>query len=78
MPWPPKRIAILVSMSIVLVCVLYVTLRMIASWQRHYSWKDMDWNGDGSTTIAEVLEASDIGHRLATHQGRTGIEYYSL
>lgn len=37
----------------------------------------MDWNGDGKTTIAEVMEASDIVHRPGARDGKRCVDYYS-
>lgn len=43
-----------------------------------YSWKEMDWNQDGKTTLAEVVDARDIGRRDVVIGGKTCIEYFAF
>jgi hypothetical protein len=73
-----KRIAIDVSAAILFLAMFYAGFRILASWEKHYSWMEMDWNKDGSTTISEFFEGSDIERRTVTREGRTCIEYYSV
>ncbi len=39
----------------------YFCLRGVAVWQKGYTWAQMDWNGDGSTSLGEYFQTSDIG-----------------
>ncbi|MDP9838844.1 hypothetical protein J2T09_003616 [Neorhizobium huautlense] len=55
----------------------YFCLRGYAVLQHGYSWKQMDWNGDGTTTIAEFFEASDVGKREVIVDGRACIEFFA-
>jgi hypothetical protein len=37
----------------------------------------MDWNQDGTTSIAEVIYGSDIGKREVIRNQKTCVEYYA-
>lgn len=56
---------------------LYFCFLGYASLQHGYSWKEMDWNGDGTTTITEFFEASDVGKREVIVDGRACIEFFA-
>lgn len=73
-----KRISLGIGASLLLLLVLYGVGRFVASWQKDYSWKEMDWNQDGTTTLSEVLEASDVGRRGVIKAGKRCVEYYSF
>jgi hypothetical protein len=73
-----KRISLGTSASLLLLLVLYGVGRFVVSWKKDYSWKEMDWNQDGTTTLSEVLEASDVGRRAVSKGGKHCIEYYSF
>jgi len=72
-----KRVSLVLGASLLLLIVLYGLSRFVASWQKGYSWKEMDWNQDGTTTLSEVLGASDVGRRAAHRGGKYCVEYYS-
>lgn len=61
-----------------IVILPFLLLFTVVSLQQGYSWKEMDWNEDGTTTIAEFLEATDVGKRKLVVDGRTCSEFYSL
>lgn len=64
----------------VAVCLLvaaYFVLRGISSFRQGYSWEEMDWDQDGSTSISEFFAASDIGKREVVQNGKKCIEYYA-
>ena len=73
-----KRVSLVIGASLLLLIVLYGLSRFVASWQKSYSWKEMDWNQDGTTTLSEVLEASDVGRRAVNRGGKHCVEYYSF
>lgn len=73
-----RRVSAMTFVAIILILGIYVGLRFLASWERHYSWKDMDWNQDGKTTVSEFLEASEIGHRRVSQDGKECRDYYAL
>ncbi len=73
-----KRISLVISASLLVLLVLYGVSRYVVSWENNYSWNEMDWNQDGTNTLSEVLEASDVGRRAGSKGGKHCIEYYSL
>jgi hypothetical protein len=42
-----------------------------------YGWKDMDWNGDGRTTLGEYFQTADVLERAAADSAPGCIEMYS-
>lgn len=69
-------ISLILSFSFLL--VMYVVERSFAALNKDFSWKEMDWNQDGSTSIFEFIEASDVGKRTITLNGKVCTEYFSL
>ena len=67
-----------ISLVVLVLLVGYGAARVFASWQRHYLWAEMDWNSDGSTSISEFLQSSDVGKRLVSVAGNECVEYFSL
>lgn len=61
-----------------IVILPFLLLFTVVSLQQGYSWKEMDWNADGTTTIAEFLEATDVGREKVVVDGRTCSKFYSL
>lgn len=57
--------------------VLYFCAVGLSSLQHGYSWKEMDWNEDDTTTIVEFLEASDVGKRDIIVDGKTCAEFFA-
>ena len=47
----------------------------IAAYRHGYPFEDMDWNGDGKTTLSEFLEAADVGC-LPARDDASCIEYF--
>lgn len=72
-----KKAALGALTAITLLVILYVLLRLVASWRQGYSWAEMDWDQSGSTTIMEAISASDIGKRNTQGNGQSCVEYYS-
>lgn len=70
-----KRIVLLTIMVpclIVTAVVLYFTAIVLG---QGYSWSEMDWNSDGTTTISEFFMSADIGR---TKDGPSCTLFYSL
>ena len=65
-----RTIVIAGSVSFLVVALCYTIARAIGSWHHGYPWADMDWDNDGSTSIAEFVRASDIGVRKVEHGGQ--------
>jgi hypothetical protein len=74
----PVKIVFLSVIAICFAVVLYLFARGAVSFKKGYSWIEMDWNQDGSTTIAEFFESSDIDTRSITKNGRECVEYFSF
>lgn len=74
----PRKIVFLTVVAICLIVTLYLIARGAVSFKKGYSWVEMDWNQDGSTTIAEFFESSDIGTRPIKKDGRECVEYFSF
>jgi hypothetical protein len=70
-----------VSVSLSAICVvlvLYLLARVVAVWKQGYSWAEMDWNQDGSTSLGEFFSASDISKRTTKIDDQLCVEYFSL
>jgi hypothetical protein len=56
--------------------VLYFGARAADAFLGHgYTLTDMDWNGDGYTTPAEVIRGSDVGERPSPTGCREFFDY---
>ena len=74
----PGRTAFLSVIGICFVIVLYIVVRGVVSFRKGYSWVEMDWDQNGSTTISEFLESSDIGTRPIQKDEKECVEYFSF
>lgn len=74
----PKGTKLLLVILAVIVCLplLYVLGRGFSAYSKRYPWAEMDWDGDGRTSLREFLAASDIGRRTVIRDGVQCIEYY--
>lgn len=43
-----------------------------------HSYSEMDWNGDGKRSLAEIFESLDIGKKQEIRNGVPCITYYQL
>ncbi|MVF23294.1 hypothetical protein EVC37_16960 [Methylocaldum sp. BRCS4] len=57
--------------------LIYLISRASSSYRHGYSWREMDWNQDGTTSIAEVIYGSDIGKREVIRNQKACVEYYA-
>jgi xanthine/uracil permease len=73
-----RKIITPVLVTLVVIVGLYLAAVGFASWKQGYSWTEMDWNQDGSTSIVEFFMASDIGKRTITKDDKPCIEYFSF
>lgn len=69
----------LVEIAITLMVLIagYFALRGYASWQKPFTWEEMDWNSNGDTTLSEFFQSSDVGVREIEKDGKTCKEYYA-
>jgi len=70
----PYQKIVIVACSIVTV---YLLLIAAYSLKQGYSWEEMDWDEDGSTSIGEFFAASDIGVREVEQNGKKCTEYFA-
>ncbi len=73
-----KRILVFVLASLATMLVVYIFLRGVGVFLHGYSWGEMDWNGDGITTVIEFFEAIDIGRRDVVVDGNRCVEYFAF
>ena len=50
---------LLVAAAVATVVASYFVLLAVVAVSRGYSWKEMDWDGNGRTSIREFLESAD-------------------
>lgn len=77
---PMGKVIRLARTSGAAICTLvfiYLILRAIAGLSHGYSWHDMDWDQNGTTSISELFMASDTGKREIIRDGRKCIEYFA-
>lgn len=72
-----KRISTTLAALVLGLVILYLLVRVFAVLSHGYSWTDMDWNQDGSTSINEFFMASDIDMREVVQDGKKCIEYFA-
>lgn len=60
--------------------VLSLILMALCYWiiSQGYSWREMDWDGGGSTSLAEFFESIDIQTRQVERSGKICTEYFRL
>ena len=69
-------ITVLIALSIFV--MMYLGFTVFAGLRNGYSWQEMDWNQDGSTSISELLNASDVGKRDVMVDEKKCIEYFAF
>lgn len=57
---------------------IYFCFVLTIGLMKPYSWRDMDWNRDGSTSIGEVFVAADTGTWDVKWQGQTCSEIFAF
>lgn len=71
-----KFIALFLS-PYILVYVLYVVVLLTGGFRRGYSWSDMDWDGNGTTSFGEAMRADEVGVRVITVEGKACREFFN-
>ena len=66
-----------IGIAACLLIVAYFGLRAVSAAHQGYTWHEMDWNQDGTTSISEFLAASDIGERDLVQNGKHCRQYYA-
>lgn len=70
-----RRVLIAVFATMVMLVLSYLGPWTVGAWRQGYTWREMDWSRDGSTSLAEFLSASDIGKRVVQKDGKKCTEY---
>jgi hypothetical protein len=62
------------------VTLLSLTFIILCYWiiSQGYTWNEMDWNGDGSTSLEEFFESADIQKREFNEGTENCTEYFRL
>jgi hypothetical protein len=68
----------LVAAGVSILLVAYVAVLTFRATHSGLSWKEMDFDRDGRTSIGEFLEAGDVGTREVRRNGRACTEYFLL
>ncbi|PPU93136.1 hypothetical protein [Xanthomonas albilineans] len=63
--------------AMVVLSLIYLSVKSFASFRKGYSWSEMDWDQKGSTSLGDFWRASDIGKREIIKDGRKCVEYYA-
>ena len=67
-----------VFLSVAIPTGLYVVFLGVSAARTGYTWTERDWNGDGSTSIAEYLHSTNVGTRPVTSRGRLCREFFEI
>ena len=70
---PRWIIALIFGMPLVLALLHTAFLAVVAARSR-YSWREMDWDGDGRTTVREALATAEVVERPVERDGRRCVE----
>ncbi|NWC00536.1 hypothetical protein HX882_32160 [Pseudomonas gingeri] len=63
---------------LVFLVAFYLFFVGVESWRKGYTWKEMDWDQSGSTSVVDFFVASDIGKREIVVNGKKCFEYYAF
>lgn len=74
-PGPDARRALILIFGMPFILgALYYGWLTVAVMRTRYSWQEMDWNGDGKTSIAEFFETADVIERPVVRDGQDCVE----
>jgi len=68
-----RALVLIFGMPFILAALYYAWLT-IAVLRTRYSLRDMDWNGDGRTSVGEFFETADVIERPVERDGRSCVE----
>jgi len=73
------RLGIAIFLGLLIAPALFVGLYfVVAIVDSPFAWSDMDWNGDGRTSFAELAQSTDVGVRPILQNGKECEEFFSL
>lgn len=67
-----------VGATIACLLAAYLTMLGTRAARSGLSWREMDFDRDGTTSIGELLDATDVDTRTVRREGRLCTEYYRL
>jgi len=73
-----RRLRLAVTAALLSLPVAYASLIAAGAWRSGLTWREMDLDHDGSTTLTEVWFVSDFGVRPVTIAGRQCSEIFLL
>jgi hypothetical protein len=73
---PSRTMALILGMPLVLAVLYYAYLALNVS-RSPYTWREMDWNADGRTSLGEYFATTDVLRRPVTRDGRACTELVS-
>ena len=73
---PAQTVALIFGMPLLLAVLYYGYLAVNAA-RSPWSWRQMDWNGDGRTTLGEFFATADVITRPVTKDGQACSELVS-
>ena len=71
-----KPLMIFLWVGCILIAI-YFLLRIMGSMRQGYSWHEIDWDQNGTTSISEFFAGSDIGKREIIKGEKKCIEYFA-
>jgi hypothetical protein len=74
-PSPLRPLLFIFGMPLILAALYYGRLAYEVQ-QTRYTWKEMDWNGDGRTSIREYFQTVDVLERKVERDGVECLELY--
>ena len=72
-----RRSVIVTCIAACVLIVAYFGVRALSAMHQGYTWREMDWDQDGTTSLKEFLAASDIGERDLVKNGGHCRQFYS-
>ena len=73
---PAQTMALILGMPLLLAVLYYSSLALNVAGSP-YTWREMDWNGDGRTTPGEFFATADVIRRPVTEGDRACAELVS-
>jgi hypothetical protein len=70
-----RPLLIIFGMPLILAVLFYGRLAFDVQRTR-YRWADMDWNGDGRTTVREYFQTADVLERPLARDGQACTELF--
>ena len=70
-----------IILSVLLISFLpaiYFCFVLTIGLMKPYTWRDMDWNRNGSTSIGEILDAADTGTRDVQWRSQSCSEIFAF